>query len=390
MSKVSKEIPAWQLNELDKPLLIASYFGFLPIQTPRVKEEDYEKTSDFEIHPHFNAAERAAFLRTYREKELLVMSHPLALSYKADSSNRKTTHHTLELVEYSHGVAEALLIRTSLSILLENGYNNLLVDINCIGDKDSISSYEQELQNFLKRTGTELPAEFKAQLKKDIFNLIKIPFPETESLRQNIPSSIAFLSAQSRSYFKEVLEHVESLEVEFRLNPQLVGHKNLCSNTIFAIKNADGEKEETLAVGYCYHKLSKRFGFKKEITLASSNIYLPTEPSGSTKRETAKKLYKIPKPKFYLVQLGREAKMKSLTIIELLRRERIPVYHILGKDKITSQLTAAESLRVPYLIIIGHKEALDNTATVRNTSTRAQDTVPLSQLPFYLKNLTLN
>jgi len=110
-------------------------------------------------------------------------------------------------------------------------------------------------------------------------------------------------------------------------------------------------------------------------------------PLGATIK---KRVYKIlPKPKFYLVQMGREAKIKTLTLIELLRNHRIPLHHFIGKDKITVQLSNAENLRVPYLIIIGQKEALDDTATIRNTITRAQDTIKIVDLPHYLKNITL-
>ena len=109
-----------------------------------------------------------------------------------------------------------------------------------------------------------------------------------------------------------------------------------------------------------------------------------------TKENDGKKLYKeLPKPKFYLVQLGREAKIKTLGLIERLREHRIPVHHFIGKDKLTAQLEGAEALKVNYLIIIGHKEALDGTATIRNMTTRAQDTIPLSELPEYLKKIKL-
>ena len=102
------------------------------------------------------------------------------------------------------------------------------------------------------------------------------------------------------------------------------------------------------------------------------------------------RVYKeLPKPKFYLVQLGREAKIKTLSILELLRLHRIPVHHFLGKDKITVQLSNAENLHVSHLIIIGQKEALDNTATVRNVTTRAQDTISMADLPRYLKHISL-
>ena len=102
------------------------------------------------------------------------------------------------------------------------------------------------------------------------------------------------------------------------------------------------------------------------------------------------KVYKeLPKPKFYLIQLGREAKIKTLQVLELLRRERIPVGHLLGKDKLSAQLQGAEESKANYLIILGHKEALDGTVTIRNVATRAQDTIPMFDLPQYLKGIKL-
>jgi histidyl-tRNA synthetase len=97
----------------------------------------------------------------------------------------------------------------------------------------------------------------------------------------------------------------------------------------------------------------------------------------------------MPEARFCLVQLGQVAKIKTLSLIELLRTHRIQMHHLLGKDKITVQLTNAENLGVSHLIIIGQKEALDNTATIRNMSTRAQDTVNMEDLPRYLKNIRL-
>lgn len=372
-----------QRQGFDKPLVIASHFGFLPIDTPKVKDEDEKITSDCgPADPHYNASEKAAFLRTYLEKNLSSLPHPLGVAYK------KSKSHVLELVGFPIGLAEAILIRTSLSILIETGYKHLVVDINCIGDKDSISSYERELHNYLRRSGADLPGDFKKELKKDIFSLVKLSTPETEELRRSAPTSIAFLSAQSRNYFKEVLEYIEALDIEFRLAPELVGNKNYCSHTIFNIKSTESEKESVLAVGYCYHRLGKRFGLKKDVTLAGATVFSEPRSAKGTSASTGKVYKDLPKPKFYLVQLGREAKMKTLSTIELLRRERIAVHHVIGKDKLTAQLSHAENLRAPYLLILGQKEALENTVTVRNAATRAQETVPVANLPQFLRNLS--
>ncbi len=363
--------------EIDRALYIAAHFGFTPIEAPRVQESDREITKDcaevserkpnhFVCEPH----EKAAFLRTYIEKGLSSQPHPMALAWK------KGHDYSLELIGFPFGVAEAKLIRTSISILQDEGFKDLTVEINSVGDKESIAAYDRELHNYLRKIHHTLAPEVKKVIKDDIFSLVHVPDLEIPP-----PSSISTLSAASRAQFKEVVAYLDALGVDFRFAPHLLGNKHICSETVFTIRNAENT---LLGGGYRYSRLSKRFGFKKELSLVGSTIYC------ESKKDTAKKIYKeLPRPKFYLVQLGREAKMKALSLIEMLRTHHIPIYHFLGKDKITAQMQTAENLRAPYLLIIGQKEALDNTITIRNNSTRAQDTICMNDLPLYLKNLPI-
>ena len=91
--------------------------------------------------------------------------------------------------------------------------------------------------------------------------------------------------------------------------------------------------------------------------------------------------------KFYFIQLGYDAKLKSLSIIEMLRVANIPVHQSLSRDKITSQLAAAEKLNVPYIILLGQKEAIENSVTIRHVQTRVQETVKIHELVDYIKKL---
>ncbi len=386
--------PAWQVTDYDKPLITASYFGFIPIAAPKVTPVDIEAVAHCAALAHYDAAEKAALIRTYLKENFAALPHPLALAYRRNSSGkgvspRKKGGYNLHFIGCQSGLAEAALIRAALSILAEEGHKNLRVDLNCVGDKESIAAYERELHNYHKKFGQNLSEETREKLKADIFNLFRDEHEEMIQFRSAAPSSLSFLSSAARNHFKEVLEFVEAMGIEFSLAPELIGEKNHSSHTIFSIRSTGIERElspaapETLAVGYRYSRLTKRLGFRKEVPMAGVSIFL-------TEENEAKKIYKeLPKPKFYLVQLGRDAKIKTLGLIENLREHRIPVHHFIGKDKLTAQLEGAESLKVSYLIIIGQKEAIDGTATIRNMQTRAQDTIPLAELPAYLKNIKL-
>jgi histidyl-tRNA synthetase len=371
---------------LEKPLWVGAHFGFTPIDPPKVTPKDIEAVKDcyddealtVEGKNLFNASEKAAFLRMYTEKDFASLPHPIAVSFKKPGAKR--TEYSFELAGFSGGCAEALLIRTALSALTEEGFASLSIDLNSIGDKDSISAYERELHNYARKTGDELDKDLKQRIKKNVYEMLEI-VKEGHALHDKMPTSISALSAPSRAHFKEVLEHIEALGTEFRLLPTLVGNRTFCSETLFAVRNTD--TNTILALGYRYSRLSKKLGFKKEIPLAGMSLYLNEKPVAKSE-----KLFKdLPRPKFYLVQLGKDAKMKTLPLIELLRQNKIPVMHALGRDKITAQLEHAERTRAPYLLIVGQKEALEESVTVRNVSTRAQDTIYIKDLPQYLKNL---
>ena len=372
------------LAEFDRALVIANYFGFVPTPPPKITRRDLDLVSTFSDHPHYDTSEKMAVLRNYMEATTASLYHPSAFVYEKPISRRKFGSHALHFIGSFSAIAEAALIRATLSILAEDGYKNLRVEMNCIGDKESVGTYEKELINHVRKSGIVLGDELKQAVKKDVFSIFRLDNTEILPIVETAPSSITFLSAQSRTHFKEMLEYIEALGVEFRLTPRLVGEKNHASHTIFAVKNTVEDKDVTLALGYRYSRLGRYLGLRREIPIVGVNVF--SELTNTSDKRVYKKL---PKPKFYLIQLGREAKTRTLAIIELLRSHRIPLYHLLGKDKLGVQLSDAESLTVPYLIIIGQKEALENTATIRNVATRAQDTVKISDLPHYLKSIAL-
>ena len=372
-----------RLSELDRAIITAIHFGFNPIPTPKITRRDLELVKDCHRHPHYDANEKMAMVRTFVEGDLPSHPIPLAVVYKRLPVRGKHGGHSLHFIGSTSGIAEATLIRAALSILTEEGHGNLRVEINCIGDKESIALYERELINHVRKLSHELSEDTRNMFREDIFNIFRTEMLEAKNVRESAPPAMSFLSAASRSYFKEVLEYLDGLGVEFRLNPELVGDRHHSSHAIFVVKNSEEEKDKTLAVGYRYSRLSRFLGLRKEVPMASATI-LPEARTGRKEQ-----IYKeLPRTRFYLIQLGQEAQIRTLPLLELLRRERIPVEHMIGAGKISAQLTNAEETHASHLIIIGQKEALDNTVTIRNMLTRAQDTVSVTDLPRFLKHLT--
>jgi histidyl-tRNA synthetase len=208
--------------------------------------------------------------------------------------------------------------------------------------------------------------------------------PKAKEIIADAPQSISFLSEQSRTQFKEVLEYLETLDITYRINPALICNRNYSSETVFVIRQADTEDlQAPYALGVRYNGLAKKIGLKKDVPSARVIIQLP-----KAKMELLKTVpKKQPKPKFFFIQIGFEAKIKSLKVVEMLRQENIPLAYSLIKDKLTMQLLSAEQMQIPYILLMGQKESMEETVLVRNMKNSSQETVPIKDLVKYLKKL---
>jgi histidyl-tRNA synthetase len=98
-------------------------------------------------------------------------------------------------------------------------------------------------------------------------------------------------------------------------------------------------------------------------------------------------LPKIKRSSVFFIQLGDEAKHKSLKVIDILHQEDIYIHHSLGRDKMAGQLAMADRVKTPYILIMGKKEAMENTIMIREVATRSQETITIESLAEYLKRL---
>ena len=389
----------------DKAGEIAAHYGFLIVKAPSITNEDIQKAKQFKDFDHYeDSLEKIALTRWYLEQRLDQEAQPVAIHYKKPLNghpNKKkggVDIYGFEIMGSTKSTSEALLLKCALAVLEEHGYTDLFVDINSIGDRESMAKFERELNNHYKKHSHTIPTKIRQEFKKNHHLILKDSRPETSEFRKGIPQTIGSLSENSRVHFKEVLECVETFDTNYKIKPSILSNKQFASNTVFEIRkpkdthknpdksDCDEDEGELLGFGYRYNHLAKKIGAKREIPTVGVTIFIKKNPSNS-KKVIAKN---IKKPKFYLVQLGSAAKLKALNIVEMLRKQKIPVYHSITKDKITGQLSGAEYMKASHVLIMGQKEAIENSIVVRNVNNREQDTVSLSELCDFLKKIGKN
>ena len=372
------------VQKTDEAGKIANFYGFLATLPPKVTPAETNATRD--IDPSWGADEKAALLREFSEARGNSLPSPLMLFMQrpfpgtSERKKRDRLEYELTIIGSHRSVSECLVIQAAKAIIENAGWKNVSIRVNSLGNKDSVADFERKMSNFIRKRMDDFPSELKQLLKKDPFALARSKDPKYNEWRECMPQSVDCLSEQSRLHLKETLEFMETINVPYIFDSSLIGDIRMSSEIVFEIISSEGE---VLAHGSRWNRLSRRLQFKKEVPAVSVTI--------SAKAFRTPKVSNISKtkPNFYLIQFGPEAKMKSFIALEELRKSGITVNHSLGKDKLMNQMYSVEQSKVPYIILIGQKEAIDNVAVIRNSTTRAQHIVPLKEIGEFIRKSPL-
>jgi histidyl-tRNA synthetase len=390
-------------ENLDKIGEVAVYYGFNPVKSPTVSKADIEAAKDLlegdfvddetSNHGHLplHSEEKIALVRTYHETDMHMQAQPVMLYFKDPCRNtlRKgiyPRYADLEILGSSGAIAEASLIQAARAMMELEGFENTRVEINSIGDRDSIARFVRELIAYYRKNMNDMSAEARQMFKRDPFELLSYHDESVLELNAGAPRSLDFLTEISRRHLEEVLEYLETLKIPYVINNGLLGNRKYCTETIFTIVNTEtGAKsgsQKILAVGARYNSLSKRVGMKRDLQGVGISILIKESRNG-----LRKPLLKLKRPIASFIQLGLESKLISLDIVERLRQVKIPLYLSLAKDRLGAQVSSVEKYHTPYVIVMGKKEAVDRTAIVRRTDTHAQDIVSIENLPKYMQKV---
>lgn len=289
---------------------------------------------------------------------------------------------TLELhvVGASSAIAEALLVIVTHAIAAEIGIPKPSLSINSIGSMESSNRFVRDVASFLRKHLDSISPVLRPRATADPLGTLIHLFEKGHPAMLRAPQSVEYLTEDERRRFWDLLEYLEISGISYELNSSILGSRDLWSHTLFEIASLDEETgvKTVFASGGRYDPLATRL-LGVPATAAVATVV--TEIRGKSKAPPVKRVA----PALYFAHLGPEARRKVLPVLETLRRAGIPVEQSLMQDRLHEQMELAKQARVSYLLIMGHKEAMEGTVLVREMATNSQEAVPVSDLTSYLR-----
>lgn len=177
------------------------------------------------------------------------------------------------------------------------------------------------------------------------------------------------------NHFKLVLEYLDEMLLPYTLNFCLVRGLDYYNRTVFEVFSDDFNF--ALGGGGRYDYLSQMLGGPK---VPAIGVSFGVERFVEVMKVKNIEGVIIKKPKVFLIQLGNQAKRKSIKILKALYNAGIKTAEALEKDSLKAQLKAADKKRVDFALILGQKEVIEDIIIIRDMKTGAQETVAIDRV----------
>ena len=406
-----------------KPKKSQTYYGFQPIQTPHLEKLELftatvGETTDIVEKQMYTLKTRggdrlvlrpegtAPVMRAYLKHGMHTWPQPVMLWYQGSFFRhenpqggrlREFQSFGLEILGEENSIADATVIRVATAILEEMGLKQYMVHINSIGDKECRNIYRKELTNYYRRKINRLCKDCRRRLKENPLRLLDCKEKECKELKYEAPQMINYLCPNCKTQFKEVLEILDALNIPYMLDHYLVRGLDYYTRTVFEIFVDEKEDAPTtegaetapnnplnfaVAGGGRYDYLSKALSNKD---VPGVGIGIGAERLIMALREKNLFRQRVRNPKIFFIQIGAAAKRKSLLLTEMFRKANIPIAQSVTKDSLKSQLKIAAKIGAPLTLMLGQKEALEDTIIIRDIEMGGQDIVPFSKAVEFVK-----
>lgn len=393
---------------------LSSFYGFESI-TPSIMEEVRPITSlqragffekvlascevasgaDFVLRP----SGALGILRAYTRHKMNDLPHPLKFLFMGEvfsgvrgSDNIRSSYEcSLSMIGEEGPIAEAEIVQIIWKLLEKTGIDpaRLNVRLNATACNECRSSFRTPYLAYFRPRLYRLCKTCKHDFKKNQTKILSCQEDSCRQMTQQAPQVLDYICEVCKKHLRGVLEFLDEMKIPYTLDGKFFKDGTLYSTLVFDIvlktsetSEAGEVKESTrvLAEGGRLSKVGETLvGRRLDVASAAFDLGF-----------LADTLFETPvlspdKPKVYLAQLGDLAKRKSLELLEALRSGDISVYESLGRDSVKSQLKVAERIGAEMALILGQKEALDNTIIVREIISGIQETIPQEKLVEFLK-----
>ena len=257
------------------------------------------------------------------------------------------------------------------------GIKDVTLHLNSLGNTESRLAYRQALIDYLTPMRESLSKDSQRRLDENPLRVLDSKEKEDKVAVETAPSILDYLDEESQAHFDEVRTMLDSLNIPYVIDTNMVRGLDYYNHTIFEFITTIDKSELTICAGGRYDSLVEYFGGPETagfgfglglerllLVLDKQGIELPVEENLDV----------------YIAVLGSGANGKALELVQAIRYQGFKAERDYLGRKIKAQFKSADTFKAKTVITLGESEVESGQVNVKNNATREEVTVSFEEL----------
>ena len=356
--------------------------------TDIVTKEMYDFYDKGDRHITLRPEGTAPVVRSYVENKLFApeVQKPVKVyymgsmfRYERPQAGRLREFHQIgaECFGSSNPATDVEMIAMAAQFFKDIGITNVSLELNSLGNPESRAAYRQALIDYLTPLKPSLSADSQRRLEENPLRVLDSKEPEDKAAVEGAPSILDYLDEESSTYFAAVRSMLETLQIPYVINTNMVRGLDYYNHTIFEFTTEVAGSQLTICAGGRYDGLVAYFGGPETpgvgfgmglerllLVLDKQEVELPIETALDV----------------YVAVLGAGANGRALELVQALRAQGFAAERDYLDRKLKAQFKSADNFKAKTLITLGESEVESGQVTVKNNYNREEITVSLDQI----------
>ncbi|MFT7088251.1 MAG: histidyl-tRNA synthetase [Glaciecola sp.] len=228
------------------------------------------------------------------------------------------------------------------------------LQINSLGNAQARSDYRDLLVAYLQQHIDDLDEDSKRRLSTNPLRVLDSKDKNTQAIVANAPKLIDHLDEESQQHFTKLCERLDTLGIQYYVNPALVRGLDYYNRTVFEWVTSMLGAQGTICAGGRYDGLVEQLGAKATpavgFAMGIERLVLLVE---STQLEPM-----VNNADVYVTAMGEDAALAALVLVERLRDQfsYLKLQLHCGGGNFKKQIKKADASGAKIAIIIGDQE----------------------------------
>lgn len=356
--------------------------------TDIVTKEMYDFYDKGDRHITLRPEGTAPVVRSYVENKLFApeVQKPVKVyymgsmfRYERPQAGRLREFHQIgaECFGSSNPATDVEMIAMAAQFFKDIGITNVSLELNSLGNPESRAAYRQALIDYLTPLKASLSADSQRRLEENPLRVLDSKEPEDKAAVEGAPSILDYLDEESSTYFAAVRSMLETLQIPYVINTNMVRGLDYYNHTIFEFTTEVAGSQLTICAGGRYDGLVAYFGGPETpgvgFGMGLERLLLVLDKQGvELLIETALDVY--------VAVLGAGANGRALELVQALRAQGFAAERDYLDRKLKAQFKSADIFKAKTLITLGESEVESGQVTIKNNLNREEITVSLDQI----------